>query len=76
MSSKTVVNFYDNETSADNFTECCEQNGIVVPADIANNPYSSRQSQSYSHEIQKRGDDFRCNDPSSPVVIFAMKRES
>lgn len=58
MSSKTVVNFYDNETRADDFTECCEQDSIVVPADITDNPCPSRQSQSYSHGCQERGDDF------------------
>lgn len=48
MSSETVVNFCDDETSADNFAEYCKQNGIVVPADIADNPYPSGESQSYS----------------------------
>ena len=47
MSSETIVNFYDDETGADDFTECCEQNGIVVPAEIADDPYPGRESQSY-----------------------------
>ena len=44
MSSETVVNFYNDETGGDDFTECCEENGIVVPADIADDPYSSGES--------------------------------
>ena len=58
MSSETVVNLYDDETSGDDFTECCEQNGIVVPADIADHPYPSPESQSYSNGYQERRDDF------------------
>lgn len=74
--SKTVVNLYDNETTGDDFTERCEENGIIVPADIADNPCPSRQSQSYSHGCQERGDDFQRNDSSTMVVIFVLERES
>ena len=58
MSSETVVNFYEDETGADDFAECCEQNAIVVPADIADNPYPSGESQSYSEGCQEHRDNF------------------
>ena len=76
MPSKTVVNFYEDDTSADDFTEYCEQHGIVVPADIVDDPYPSGESESYSEACQERRDDFCCNDSSPLVVISVVERDA
>ena len=52
MPSETVVNFNNDETATDDYTEYCEENGIVVPANIADNPDPGRQPQSDSNGSQ------------------------
>ena len=73
MPSETVVNFNNDETTTDYYTECCEENGIVVPANIADNPYPGRQPQSYSGGCQDGDYDSRCNDSPSTAVVAAME---
>ena len=74
VSSKAVVDLYDDETIADDYTNCCEQNGVVVRADTADNPYSSGHSQNYNNGCQDCDYERCCENSSLTVPISIMRR--
>ena len=72
--SKSVMYLNNDERASNYDADSCEENGVVVPTNVSNNPNPGRHAQS-DHYASQRGDKIRGDDDTSLAVLVSIRRQ-